>query len=294
MNTSHLQVLAAVVEHGSFSTAAIHLGLSQSAVSRAIAALEDELGVALLMRGRFGARLTPVGERVIGHAHQMLQMQEQIEAEVNLYKGLNGGNLRIASFRSAATHVLPPMIAQFRQRFPGVEISLDELDPLGVERALREGAADIGLVPLPRSEEFETWEVARDEYVVLLPLQTSIPDELSWEYLSRHEFILYNYAECTSAVRKHWAQWDQTLNIAYEIKEDSTIVSMVAQGLGAAILPRLTAMPIPSTVQVRSLPVPLERVIGAAIVANSLQPPTTFVFLELLRGSGVFANSGVR
>ncbi|MGF1514086.1 MAG: LysR family transcriptional regulator [Elainellaceae cyanobacterium] len=292
MNTSHLQALAAIAEHGSFSTAAVHLNLSQSAVSRAIATLEDELGVALLARGRFGARLTPVGERVISHARQILQMQERIESEVNLHKGLNGGHLRIASFRSAATHVLPPIIAQFRQRFPNVDISLDELDPLGVERVLREGLVDIGLVPLPRSEEFETWEVARDEYVVLLPHQSQVPEALSWEYLSLHEFILYNYAECTSAVRKHWAQWEQTLNIAYEIKEDSTIVSMVAQGLGAAILPRLAALPIPEGVQVRSLPVPLERVVGAAILANSLQPPTTFVFLELLRGSGVFAGSG--
>ncbi len=288
MNILHFQILAAIVEHGSFSGAAVHLDLSQSAASRAIAALEDELGVTLLVRGRFGARLTPVGERVMSHAHQILQGQELIEAEVNLHKGLNSGHLRIASFRSAATHVLPPVIAQFRQRFPGVDISLDELDPLGVERVLRSGAADIGMLPLPRSEEFETWEVERDEYVVLLPSQVSLPEQLSWEYLSLHEFILYNYAECTSAVRKHWAHWDQVLNIAYEIKEDSTIVSMVAQGLGAAILPRLTALPIPPTVQVRSLPVPLERVVGAAIVANSLQPPTTFVFLDLLRGQSVF------
>ncbi|MEO0406868.1 MAG: LysR family transcriptional regulator [Cyanobacteria bacterium P01_A01_bin.135] len=288
MNISHLSVLAAIAKHGSFSTAAIHLDLSQSAVSRAIATLEDDLGVLLLVRGRFGARLTPVGERVLTHARKILQLQERIESEVNSHKGLNGGHLRIASFRSAATHLLPPVIAQFCQRFPGVDISLDELDPLGVERALREGGADIGLLPLPRSEEFETWEVVRDEFVVLLPEQVQTPETLSWEYLAQHDFILYNYAECTSAVRRHWAQWDQTLNVAYEIKEDSTIVSMVAQGLGAAILPRLAALPIPDGVQVRSLPVPLVRVVGAAIAANSLQPPATFVFLELLRGDALF------
>lgn len=288
MNISHLHVLAAIAKYGSFSTAAIHLDSSQSAVSRAIATLEDDLGVTLLVRGRFGARLTPVGERVLTHARKILQLQERIESEVNSHKGLNGGHLRIASFRSAATHLLPPVIAQFRQRFPGVDISLDELDPLGVERALREGAADIGLLPLPRSEEFETWEVVRDEFVVLLPEQVQAPEKLSWAYLAQHEFILYNYAECTSVVRRHWAQWDQSLDVAYEIKEDSTIVSMVAQGLGAAILPHLAALPIPAGVQVRSLPVPLVRVVGAAIAANTLQPPATFVFLELLRGDALF------
>jgi DNA-binding transcriptional LysR family regulator len=111
---------------------------------------------------------------------------------------------------------------------------------------------------------------------------------LTWADLSHQAFILYNYAECTSAVRNHWAKWGQSLKVAYEIKEDSTIVSMVAQGLGAAILPRFAALPIPAGVVVRSLPVPLERVIGAAVLANGLHPPAVFTFLDLLRGTGMF------
>lgn len=294
MNISHLQTLLAVAEHGSFSTAALNLEISQSAVSRAIAALEEELGVPLLARGRFGARLTPVGERVVHHAQDIVKLRERIDLEAEKAKGLNGGRLRIASFRSAATHLLPSRIAQFRERFPEVEVSLTELDPNGVEQVLREGQADIGLVPLPRSEEFETWAIARDDYVVLLPSSTgTVPKKLTWEALSLHSFILYNYAECTSAVRDYWNQWDMPLKVAYEIKEDSTIVSMVAQGLGAAILPRLAAMPIPKGVVVRSLPVPLERVIGAAILANALYPPAVFTFLDVLRGTGLFAPSVV-
>lgn len=290
MNISHLQVLLTVADYGSFSTAALKLDTSQSAVSRAIATLEDELGVPLLIRGRFGARLTPVGERVTEYARQILHLRECIDTEINLLKGLNGGRLRIASFRSAATHLLPPMIARFRKRFPDVDVSLAELEPIGVEQALREGVVDIGLVPLPRSEEFETWEIAQDEYVVLLPTsEAPVPKTLTWEELSLHSFILYNYAECTSAVRDHWARWGQRLKVAYEIKEDSTIVSMVAQGLGAAILPRLAALPIPETVQVRSLPVPLDRKIGAAVLASALHPPTVFVFLDVLKGQGIFA-----
>jgi DNA-binding transcriptional LysR family regulator len=292
MNISHLKILLSVVEHGSFSTAALQLDTSQSAVSRAIAALEEELGIPLLVRGRFGARLTPVGEQIIQYARQIIKLSEQIEVEANRAKGLSGGRLRIASFRSAATHLLPPTIARFRQRFPAVEVSLTELDPTGIEQALREGQVDIGLVPLPRSEEFETWEITRDEYVVLLPLCLGkVPTKLTWDELSQYAFILYNYAECTSAVRDHWAKWGKTLQIAYEIKEDSTIVSMVAQGLGAAILPRLTAMPIPDDVQVRSLPVPLERVIGAAVLTHALHPPATLTFLDVLRNIGPFAQS---
>jgi DNA-binding transcriptional LysR family regulator len=284
MNIHHLEVLAAIAREGTFSNAALVLDTSQAAVSRAIASLEDELGVPLLKRGRFGAKLTQVGERVLFYAHKMLELRERIDYEVNLEKGLYAGRLRIGSFRSAATHLLPPTIARFRDQFPRVEVSLSELEPAGVEQALREGQVDIGLVPLPRSEEFEVMEVARDEYVALLP-QTVVPlpNCLTWQDLTAYDFVLYNYAECTNVVREHWTRWGQKLKVAYVIKEDSTIVSMVAQGLGAAILPRLAALPIPEGVQVRSLPEPLERVIGAATLAQTPHAPAVAVFISMLR-----------
>ena len=129
-----------------------------------------------------------------------------------------------------------------------------------------------------------TWEITRDEYVVLLPkTEKSGPDPITWSELSTYSFILLNYAECTMAVREHWARWQQPLQVAYNVKEDSTIVSMVAQGLGAAMLPRLAAMPIPETVESRSLPVPLERVIGVAILANVPPSPAVTRFLDVLK-----------
>jgi DNA-binding transcriptional LysR family regulator len=296
MNISHLKILMAVIEKGSFSRAALELGLSQSAVSRAIASLEEDLGVSLLSRGRFGAYSTDFGDRIAPHIQQILQAQAAIEAEANREKNLYGGRVRIASFRSVATHVLPPLIAQFSQRFPKVEVSLVEADPQTVEQALREHRVDIGLVPLPRtSDDFETWEIMRDEFVVLLPPSSQpAPKVLTWSDLSRYAFILYNYAECTTAVRQHWQHWNQSFKVAYEIKEDSTIVSMVSQGLGAAVLPRLAALPIPDGIQVRSLPEPLDRNIGAAILANIWHSPAVFTFLNLLRGQGMFGQTSAK
>lgn len=284
MNIHHLEVLVAIAREGTFSNAALVLDTSQAAVSRAIASLEAELGVPLLKRGRFGAMPTEVGERVLQCAQEILELRERIDYEVNLEKGLYAGRLRIGSFRSAATHLLPPIIARFRDRFPRVEVSLSELEPAGVEQALRDGLVDMGLVPLPRSEEFGVSEIARDEYVALLPsVQKPIPEVLTWNDLSAHNFILYNYADCTNAVREHWQRWGHELKVAYIIKEDSTIVSMVAQGLGAAILPRLAALPIPEGVQVRSLPEPLERIIGVATLAQTPLTPAVEVFLKMLR-----------
>ena len=291
MNLSALKILIAVVEAGSFSEAALKLDISQSAVSRAIASLEKEWGISLLSRGRFGAQLTPVGDRIMDQVREMVQLDQNISTEIEHAKGLQSGRVRIASFRSAATHLLPAKIAQFSRQYPNIEVQLTEADPTTIEGLVKTGQADLGLVPLPRSAEFETWGIANDEFVVLIPpSRQAIPKQLTWGVLAGYSFILYSYAECTTVVQEHWAASNQTLKVAYEIKEDSTIVSMVAQGLGAAILPKLAALPIPEGVEVRSLPVPLTRQIGVAMLAEQLQPPAVFAFLDLLRGTGLFCN----
>lgn len=282
---SQLRALFAVAEYGNFSEAALHLELSQSAVSHAIANLEDELGVLLLSRGRHGANLTPVGKRVIDYARQVLQLLEAMVKEANLEKGLHGGSVRIACFRSVATHVLPAVIVRFRSRFPEIAVTITEhSDHLGAEQSLREGRADICFTSLPTGDEFENWEILRDECIVLLPPTSKLKTaKITWEQLAAYPLILPYGNACYDLIRQHLLVSDFPLNATYEVREDSTMVGMVAQGLGAAIIPRLAAEPIPPEVQVYSLPVPLERAIGVAVVANALQTPAVFAFLDTLR-----------
>lgn len=73
------------------------------------------------------------------------------------------------------------------------------------------------------------------------------------------------------------------MNTACDIQEDSTIVSMVMQGLGAAILPRLAAEPIPASLHIYPLPAPLKRVIGVATISEALHTPAVFAFLDTLK-----------
>lgn len=286
MKISQLRSLVAVAEHGNFSEAALTLGVSQSAVSHAIASLEAELGVVLFTRGRQGAHLTPVGEQLITQAHQVLGLLEEMAKTANLARGLQGGQVRVASFRSVATHILPKIIAQFRERFPAIAISITEHDDYpGVEQTLRQGLADVGFTYLPSSQEFEVRELFRDEYLALFPATFEASDaELNWEQLTTYPLIMHSESvSCWLRIHDHCATFGQTLKVAYQVREDSTIVSMVAQGLGAAILPRLAAEPIPAGVQVYSLPVPLERVIGVAVLADALQVPAVFAFLDTLK-----------
>ncbi|MDX2215982.1 MAG: LysR family transcriptional regulator [Oculatellaceae cyanobacterium bins.114] len=285
MNLSQLRAVVAVADCQNFSEAALSLNLNQSSISYAIAALEDELGVPLFVRGRHGATVTPAGEKITRYAREVLHLIEMMQREANLQKSLQGGQVRIAAFRSIASHILPPVIVQFRQEFPGVELQLVEGNHgSDIAAALREHRADIGFIELPTYEEFDTWEFMRDEYVVLLPPGVAPRcDLLTWDELAALPLILppAQYA-CDLALHKHLEAVAPPLNVAHIINQDSTMVNMVRQGLAAAILPRLAAEPIPESIQVCPLPVPFERVIGVATLSNTLHVPAVFAFLKLL------------
>ena len=130
LKISQLRALVEIAEVGSFSDAAMRLDLSQSSVSHAIATLEDELGVILLNRGRQGAVLTPVGEQITIEARQVLKSLEGICQKAQLAKGLQGGRVRVAGFRSVATHILPMVIEQFRNKYPSISVTIDEFSSL--------------------------------------------------------------------------------------------------------------------------------------------------------------------
>jgi DNA-binding transcriptional LysR family regulator len=288
---AQLRVLIAIANSRSFSEAALQLEMSQSSVSNAIATLETELGVVLFARGRQGASLTPVGEQVLAYAKQMMQLQEEIYKTVNLAKTLQGGQVRITSFRSITTHVLSGVIAQFRQRFPQIGVTiLEQWENQHIVNALRQGQADIGIIDHPLDDQFDTWELLQDEYVVLLPASFQVKgSKLDWDDLRNYPFVMFSEGDQhDEEVFAHCSTFDTSLNVAYWVKADSSIVSMVAQGLGATIIPRLAAEPIPNSIQVFSLPQPLFRFIRVAVLADALFPPPVFAFLEMLKAESRF------
>jgi DNA-binding transcriptional LysR family regulator len=205
--------------------------------------------------------------------------------EANLHKGLHGGHVRIASFRSVATHLLPKAIAKFHEQFPEVAVTIIERpNYVDIEDCLRSGRADIGTTYLPTSSEFEAWEILRDEYIALLPPNATISSpQITWQDLATYSPLSLPCLPCGRILHNHLKAVALPMNTTSDIQEDSTVVSMVNQGLRAAILPRLAAVPIPQAVQVYDLPVPLERVIGVAVLSNAIHVPAVFTFLEMLR-----------
>ncbi|MEM9541537.1 MAG: LysR family transcriptional regulator [Cyanobacteria bacterium P01_E01_bin.42] len=289
LKISQLRALVAVADCSNFSAAALELDLSQSTVSHAIAQLEEELGVQLVKRGRQGARVTPVGDRIVAQARHILNLLEVIAREANRDKGLDGGLVRIAAFRSVATHLLPAAIARLHRHFPNIQIEIAEHGEIhAIEQALRQREADVGLAECLMGEGFSNWAIVEDEYIALLPPRAREKGQLSWVQLASYPLILSRHSSCSARIRKCLQQSEVPIEIAYEIQEDSTAIAMVMRGLGATILPRMAAEPIPTGVKICHLPCPLSRTLGASILENTLHPPAVFAFLDALRNTGQF------
>ncbi|WP_204138189.1 LysR family transcriptional regulator [Halomicronema sp. CCY15110] len=295
LKLSQIRALLTVAEAGNFSEAALRLEVTQSTVSHAIATLENELGVVVFHRGRHGAQLTPVGERMVQDARQIQTLLENIASAAVHERGVDGGTVRIATFRSIATHVLPEAIARLHQVYPAIQISILEVDELyQLKQALSQGQADVCVAEMLLGEGFETIHILDDEYIALMPPQYGLRDaQLAMEDLYKYPLISSSHDSCSVRIRDRLREFDKDLEVTYRIRHDSSMAGMVQQGLGIALMTELAAKPVPDGVGVCRLPFPLSRPVGATLLKDALHSPAVYAFLDALQGIGAFAPAQV-
>ncbi|MDF2680147.1 MAG: transcriptional regulator, partial [Brevibacillus sp.] len=168
MSLSKFQVLVTVIESGSLTRAGEVLGLTQSAISHAIASLEREYGFSILTRGRSGVSLTSNGERLLKYMREMLRWNEQMLQEVSAINGIEVGTVRIGTFTSVSTQWLPSILKQFQDQYPAIEIKLLEGYYDDIENWIVSGAVDLGFVSLPATETLETVPLHQDRMLVIV------------------------------------------------------------------------------------------------------------------------------
>ena len=249
-----LRVLVAVAEEGGFSAAAVRLGATQSAVSHSVRGIERRLGIVLFERGRFGARPTPAGERAVAHARRILRM---LSVLVNETRGAGRpeitGPLRIAAFRSAALHLLPPVLARLSARHPGIEASVTVVREIGPGTAgeVAEGRADLGIATLgtrgagaPVPPGLVGDVLLEEPYALVHPAGHHDPRSLP----------LVDWREnCSSYTRQWWAAQDWIPAATVRAEDDGAVLSMVGSGLGMAIMPALSLTAVPAGTQITDL-----------------------------------------
>ncbi|WP_339217380.1 LysR substrate-binding domain-containing protein [Paenibacillus sp. FSL W7-1332] len=267
MTLAKYEILGKVVETGNLTRAAEHLNLTQSAVSRAIISLEQELGIKILARGRSGVRLSHDGERLWGYMKEMLHLQKKMLQEADQIKGLMSGTVTIGTFTSIF-HWLPDILNRFQQKYPLIEIRLLDGHYHDIERWIADGTADFGFVNMPCSHGLETTMLIRDQMMCILPAghEYSMKSAISLQDIVDEPFIMPAKG-CDTVVRAWFDGQRAVPHVRFEIEDDHAIMAIVRSGLGVSILPETILASAPSGLVARPLSPEASRSIALAAVS---------------------------
>jgi DNA-binding transcriptional LysR family regulator len=248
MELRHLRYFRAVAEELHFGRAADRLHIAQPPLSQQIRQLERELGVTLLARSTRRVELTPAGSAYLNRAVAILDaVDDATEQAQRIAEGVEG-RLAIGCVGSATYSLLPQLVRALREQLPGVEVSVrgEMLAPAQVT-ALLSGEIDLALLRPPVAQSGVLLEtVRRDRLLAALPEGHALAtrDELSITDLRDEEFVAHaghGRSVMNSVLTAMCADAGFVPRLRHEVEETSTLVTLVAAGLGVAIVPDPTA-----------------------------------------------------
>lgn len=285
MNLTQLKSLIAVAEAGSFTAAAESVGVTQSGMSQAITALEESLGIKLLVRERHGVTLTAFGEQALGHARSAFAHLESIRHKAAQIAGDQTGSIRLAAFPSVFATVLPPLLRRFRLLYPDIEVIPLETDDREVELWLESGIIDLGVVLNPTSER-DTVLIGEDAWVAVVPIWHDLAQykQLSLLELTNEPFVL-----ATGGCHVHAASImaDAGLSLSdvrIEVRDWVSAVALVRAGEGISIVPESSLPENRKGLRVLPLNPPVSRQFGLMVSKHSTSRPATLM-MELTKRS---------
>ncbi|QIB44068.1 LysR family transcriptional regulator [Streptomyces aureoverticillatus] len=242
----HLRVLRAVAATGSFSAAARELGCTQPAVSQQMKALEASAGTPLLIRTGREMRLTQAGEALVRHAAGILAGLTAAEEEVAAIAGLRAGRVRLVSFPSGSSTLVPGALAALRAAHPGTRVSLEEAEPPRSVEMLREGDCDVALAFRYAGAAAEEWAdlvvrpLLADRLVGLVPEDHRLAKASS---VTIGELADESWIAGCPRCRRQLVEVCESAGfvprIDFATDDYPAVVGLVGAGLGVAVLPEL-------------------------------------------------------
>lgn len=242
-----LRLFVAVCEEGSLAAAAAREALVPSALSKRIAALEAELGLPLLQRGRRGIAPTPAGEALLRQARELLALMARLRAELADFGSGVQGSVRVMASVSVLAEQLPDDIAGFLAQHPAVRVNLDERLSPEIVRSVREGGADVGVLwDRPDLRGLQARPYRRDHLCVALPAGHALAgaQALRFEQTLAHPAVGVAPGGLMDALlRRQAALAGRTLDYRIQVSSFEAACRAVVAGLGLAVLPREAAEP---------------------------------------------------
>ncbi|MFI8949257.1 LysR family transcriptional regulator [Streptomyces sp. NPDC053750] len=290
----HLRVLRAVASTGSFSAAGRELGCTQPAVSQQMKALEASVGTPLLVRTGREMRLTQAGEALVRHAAGILAGLTAAEEEVAAIAGLRAGRVRLVSFPSGSSTLVPTALAALRAAHPGTRVFLEEAEPPKSVELLREGDCDVALAfRYEGAAGAEEWDdlvvrpLLTDRLVALVPerhrlARTEPTGSVAIGELAREPWIA-GCPRCRGQLVEVCETAGFTPRIDFATDDYPAVVGLVGAGLGVAVLPQLAVESVrPRGVRTVRLEPAVRREIVALTLPDLAQVPAVSATLDEL------------
>lgn len=236
MESSRCKAFLAAAECGSLTRAAEKLNYTASGVSQLISAMESEFGFLLLKRTTRGVVLTAEGEKMLPAVRAFLSQENRMHELAANINGLDIGLINIASYSSIATHWLPKVIADFKKKYPNININLMEGVRQEVLKWIEEGRADIGLLSGGDDIDYDWIPLADDPMIAVLPKDHPLADakEFPLDRCEQEEFIMPAMGK-DEDVMKMLNKYDIVPNIVYSTNESFSAWALIENGLGISI-----------------------------------------------------------
>jgi DNA-binding transcriptional LysR family regulator len=296
LDVRRMRVLREVAQRGSFSAAADALAYTQSAVSQQIAALEREAGTVLVDRNARGVRLTEAGRALVRHTEVILARLADAEAELDAIAGARGGRVRLVAFPSAGATIAPRAIGRFRERYPGVEVTLEPREPHEGLDCLKCGDCDIALTVEAGFEPIEDSAIERhhlldDPMYVCLPAGHHVAgrSKIKLSDLADEAWIMGATGRCPDGLVLERACQAAGFEprVAFQSDDYVAIQGFIAAGVGVCLIPDLALVAVRDDIVIRPLAgrAPTRHVI-AATLAGGFVSPACAGMLEILSEVG--------
>lgn len=284
-NLLHWRLLVAVADSGTITQAAAICGMTQSAASQAIAQLETMLSTRLLVRQPHNVVLTQSGLQIVAHARTMLEALRAIQQCAQQAGNAHAGKIRLASFPSAFSKLLPPLLRKFRRLYPDIELITLEGTDHEVESWLTSAAADIGVVLNPAPER-QCFPLGEDAWLAVVPSAHPLARArrpVALDALSRLPFILAT-GGCDLNAQSLAQQSGLALaDIRATVSDWQTALTLVREGTGVALMPASVIPPDALGVCALPLVAPIYRRFGLACSSEAAALLPVQTLLSYLR-----------
>ncbi|MER9567469.1 LysR substrate-binding domain-containing protein [Mesorhizobium sp. M0571] len=285
----HLRSLVAVADYGGYTTAARFLSIAQSALSRTIVELEQELDTRLFERTTRRVVLTASGEQLLMNARRVLEEFDSALSRFQLYhSGLNGV-VSLAALSSVASIMLPTVVSEFRKARPNVRISVKDGFAEEVVRYVSDGQVDFGITSFPKAKGRLVCErIAADTLVCICSKSHRFADmeTVSWNDLAGEDFVSFDpLSSVRNCVDRALQIAEIQLGAITQARDVGTVAGLVSADLGISVVPSLVLpmMQFCELTQKRLMGPVIEREIYLVYDPQTPIPPAAGFLMEMLR-----------